>query len=410
MAEAVAQLTAGLAVLAGLPGGAERQRRELGLQLALGQASLAARGFAAPETGRAYARASELCRELGDVPEFFPALYGRFIVHFQRAELAAAHEAAEELLRAAEDRGDDAARVTGHRIVGSALYHLGRLAESRAHLEEALARYEPGRDRGSALVYALDTRVVCSFWLVHVLLAQGYPEQARARMAEALAYARGLAHPYTWPTPERRLHPPRAPPARPGGPGGGRDAGRLRDGAGLPAPAAVGTVVVGWALSDEGPAEEGIARMRRGLADYTATGAELWVPDLLALLAQAHARAGRPAAGLDLLAEGLDRVDRTGGRWLEAELHRLRGELLLALPGPDLAEAEACFSRAIAVAREQGARMWELRAATSLARLWQNKGKCGEARDLLAPVHGWFTEGFDTLDLLEAKALLEALG
>ena len=160
-AEAVAHLTRGLEVLAGLPGGAERQRRELGLQLALGQASIAAKGFAAPETGRAYARARELCRELGDVPELFPALYGRFIVHFQRGELAAAHEAARELLRSAEERGDAAARVTGHRIVGSALYHLGRLAESRAHLEKGLALYDPERDRGSALVYALDTSVVC---------------------------------------------------------------------------------------------------------------------------------------------------------------------------------------------------------------------------------------------------------
>ena len=149
--------------------------------------------------------------------------------------------------------------------------------------------------------------------------------------------------------------------------------------------------------------------MQRGLADYTATGAELWVPDLLALLAQGHARAGRPAAGLDLLADALDRVGRTGGRWLEAELHRLRGELLLALPELDQAAAEACFRRAVAVAREQGARTWELRAATSLARLWRGPGQAAEARDLLAPVYGWFTEGFDTPDLREAKALLDEL-
>ena len=403
-AEAVAHLTRGLEVLAGLPDGPERQRRELGLQLALGQASIAAKGFAAPETGRAYARARELCRELGDVPELFPALYGRFIVHFQRGELAVAHEAARELLRSAEDRGDAAARVTGHRIVGSALYHLGRLAESRAHLEKGLALYDPGRDRGSAFVYALDTRVVCLFWLVHVLLALGYPEQARARMGEALAYARELAHPYTLAyalSVACILHGRHRP-----GPEARAEAEALVALAteqGFPLPAAVGTVVGGWALADEGPAEEGIARMRRGLADYTATGAELWVPDFLALLAEAHGRAGRPAAGLDLLAEALDRVERTGGRWLEAELHRLRGELLLALPEPDPAEAEACFRRALAVAREQGARMWELRAATSLARLWRDQGRHAEARDLLAPVYGWFTEGFDTPDLQEAR-------
>ena len=177
MAEAVAHLTKGLEVLTGLPAGPERQRRELGFQLALGQASLAARGFAAPETGRAYARASELCRELGDVSEFFPALYGQFIVHFQRGELAVAHEAARDLLQLAENRGDAAARVTGHRIVGSALYHLGRLVESRAHLEEGLALYEPERDRGSAFVYALD--------FARGLLVLARPRAVRARLSRA---------------------------------------------------------------------------------------------------------------------------------------------------------------------------------------------------------------------------------
>ena len=410
MAEAVAQLTTGLTMLAGLPGGAERQRRELGLQLALGQASLAAKGFAAPETGRAYARARELCRELGDVPELFPALYGRFIVHFQRGELAAAHEAARELLRLAEDRGDAAARVTGHRVVGSALYHLGRLAESRAHLEEGLALYEPGRDRGSALVYALDTRVVCLFWLVHALFAVGYPEQALARLREALAYARELGHPYTlayalsvicilrgrhWAGPEARTE--------------AETLVALATEQGFPLPAAVGEVAGGWALTGEGAAEEGIARMHRGLAGYRTTGAELWVPDFLALLAQAHGRAGRPAAGLEFLAEALDRVEGNGGRWLEAELHRLRGELLLTPPDRDPAAAEACFSRAVTVAREQDARLWELRAATSLARLWREQGRHAEASDLLAPICGWFTEGFDTPDLRDAQVLLDGL-
>ena len=413
-AEAVTHLTHGLKALAGLPAGPERRRRELALQLALGQALIAAKGFAAPETGRAYARARELCHELGDdVPELFPALYGRFIVHFQRGELAATHEAARELLRLAEERRDASARVTGHRILGSVLYMLGRLAESRAHLEEGLARYDPDRDRGSAFVYALDSGVVCSFWLVHALFVQGYPEQARARLGEALAHAHALAHPYTlaYAQSVACIFHGRQPPDR---------AVRTEADAlvalateqGFPIPVAVGTVVGGWALTGEEGAssvEEGIARMRRGVAAYEATGAELWVPDFLPLLAQAHARACRPGAGLELLAEALDRVEGNGGRWLEAELHRLRGELLLALPDPDPTAAEACLGRALAVAREQGAAMWELRAATSLARLWRDQGRGGEARELLAPVHGWFTEGFGTVDLREAEALLREL-
>ena len=178
---------------------------------------------------------------------------------------------------------------------------------------------------------------------------------------------------------------------------------------GFPLPAAVGTAVGGWALTGEGVAEEGIARMRRGLADYMATGAELWVPEFLLLLAQGHGRAGQPAAGLGLLAEALDRAEGNGGRWLEAELHRLRGELLLTLPECDPEAAEACFSRAVAAAHGQGARMWELRAATSLARLWRDEGRRAEAFDLLAPIHAWFTEGLDTPDLVEAAALLEEL-
>jgi class 3 adenylate cyclase/predicted ATPase len=411
MAEAVAHLTRGLEALADLPGGAERQRRELALRLALGQASIAARGFAAPETGRAYSRARELCRELGgEVPELFPALYGRFIVHFQRGELSVAHDAATELLGLAEERADAAARVIGHRVVGSALYHLGRLAESRSHLEAGLELYEPRRDHGSALVYALDSRVVCLFWLVHVLFALGHPAQAQARMREALAFARELGHPYTLAYALsvaclfRGRHPP--------GPEARAEADELvalateHD---FPLPAAVGGVAAGWALTGEGAVEEGIARMRRGLADYTATGAQLWVPDILPLLAQAHARAGRPATGLELLDEASDRAGASGGRWLEAELHRLRGEFSSALPDRDPAAAEACFRRALTVGRGQGARMWELRAATSLARLWQRQGRDAEARDVLAPVLGWFGEGLDTPDLREAGRLLDGL-
>jgi predicted ATPase len=147
--------------------------------------------------------------------------------------------------------------------------------------------------------------------------------------------------------------------------------------------------------------------IRRGLADYRATGAELFSPYFLALLADAHGRADQAAIGL--LADALDGVERTGVRWIEAELHRLRGELRLALPEPDQSEAEACFRRALAVAHEQQAKLWELRAATSLARLWRDQRRRNEAHDLLAPIYGWFTEGFDTADLKEARALLDDL-
>jgi predicted ATPase len=411
MAEAGAQLTKGLEVLAGLPDGPERRRCELGLQLVLGPALLAARGVAAPETGRAYARACELCRELGDVPELFPALYGRSVVHLQRGELTAAHEVARELLRLAEEQGAAAARVTGHRMVGSALSQLGRPAESRAHLETALALYDPVRDRASALIYALDSRGVCLSWLSHVLLALGHPEQALARNGEALAWARELAHPNTVAFALSCgciLHQLRR--DRLGARAQAEALVALATEQGFPVWLAAGTVVRGWALAEDGRAEDGIAEIRRGLAEYWATGAEMWSPYFLRLLAEVLGRAGRAAAGLDLATDALDRADRTGARWIEAELHRLRGELLRLLREPGQAEAEACFRRALAVAREQGAGFWELRAGASLARLWRDQGRCTEARHLLGPIAGRFTEGFDTPDLRETKALLDELG
>jgi predicted ATPase len=178
---------------------------------------------------------------------------------------------------------------------------------------------------------------------------------------------------------------------------------------GLPLWQAAGVVVRGWALAAGGRAQDGIAVIRRGLADYRATGAELFSPYFLALLADAHVRTGQTVTGLRLTADALDQVERTGVRWIEAELHRLRSELLLALPQPDQAKVEKCFRQALAVAREQDAKMWELRAATSLSRLWAGQGKRAMAHDLLAPIYGWFTEGFETADLRDAKALLDEL-
>jgi predicted ATPase len=319
-AEAVAQLDRGLELLVCLPDSPERQRLELGLQLVMGPALIAARGFAAPETGRAYARACELCRELGDIPKLLPALYGQSVVHWQRAELAAAHEGAGELLRLAEEQGDAAAEVVGHRTLGTFLFHLGRLAESHAHSESGLALYDPVRDRNSRFVYAIDSRVVCLLWLSQALLALGYPEQAQVRQGEALATARELAHPNTiaqalfcdW-TLHQLLRDARAAQAQ------AEALIALTTEQGLPLWLAAGVVIRGWALAAGGRAEDGIPVIRRGLADYRATGAKLFSPYFLALLADAHGRADQAAIGLSLLADALDGVERTGVRWMEAE-------------------------------------------------------------------------------------------
>jgi predicted ATPase len=172
---------------------------------------------------------------------------------------------------------------------------------------------------------------------------------------------------------------------------------------------APGTIVRGWALAQRGQGEEGIAQMRQGLAAYLAMGAELGRPRQLAMLAEAYGRVGQTAEGLAVLAEALTAVHKTGEQFYEAELDRLKGELLLQQPAGSGDEAETCFRQALDVAHRQQAKSWELRAAMSLSRLWRQQGRRDEARELLAPVYGWFTEGFDTADLQEAQALLEAL-
>jgi predicted ATPase len=416
MTEAVAQLTKGLDVLNRLPrgpdGGPERLERELGLQLALGQASIAAKGFAASETGRAYARARELCAELGNRPELFPVLYGRSVFHFQRGEVGAAFDVAGELLRLARERGDEAAQVTGHGMVGSALCQSGRLPESREHFEAALDLYDDVRDRNSCLVYVIDSRVMSLSWLAHIYFLLGYPERALAMDAKVPAYVGAVAHPNTtavaasWGCMFHQLYRNREKALAQA-----EEAMRLSAEQGFPLYLAAGTVVRGWALADAGQVEAGVAEIGKGLADYGATGALMWSPYFLGLLAEALDRAGRVGDGLKAVAEALSLAERTGVRWIEADLHRLRGDLLAAGEEPRLVEAEACFRRALEVAREQGALMWELRAATGLARCLRDQGgRRREVRDLLASIYGGFTEGFDAPDLRDAKAMLEELG
>jgi predicted ATPase len=304
MNEAVEQLKRGLDLLETLPDTPEGRHRKLRIEVGLGAALSAARGPGAPETARAYARAHELCAGVGADPNVLPALQGRFSVHFQRAELAVGLEVARELLHRAEEWGAAIAQVIGHRLAGAALYHLGEFPEGRAHLETGLALYDPARDRAAAVDYAIDARVICSSWLAHSLLVLGYPEQALARIGEALAWADALAHPNSV------AHALMVACIFHGRLGPGREARATAERLvayateqGFAGPAAVGTVVAGWALAGGEPIEEGLARTARGLEEYRATGGELWVPDFLALLAQMHGWAGQPAAGLDLVAE-----------------------------------------------------------------------------------------------------------
>ena len=297
--------------------------------------------------------------------------------------------------------------MIGHRAVGISSLWLGRLDAARGHLNQVLALYDPDRHRSLASLYAYDPRVPGLAGMSVTLLQLGYPEQALARSRDALAAAEDLAHPASLAYALQHacvFHQMC------------RDGEGVRERAaqlialageqGFPYWLAAGLVFGGWARAQHGQVQEGMAQIEEGLAAYRATGAALFRPYFLALSAEAHDRANRRAEALGLLREALAEVDRSGERWFEAELHRLAGELLRS----DRTQAESCFRRAIEVASKQGAKTWELRAATSLGRLWRDQDGRAEAHALLSPIYGWFAEGFNTADLQDARALLNEPG
>jgi class 3 adenylate cyclase/predicted ATPase len=410
MTEAVAQLTQALDLLARLSIGPDRDHKELNLRIALGAALISTEGWAAPEVGKTYARARELCTSEIQIPQLLAALYGLFVHHIHRSGKHIALQIAGELLRLAERRQDVAARAVGHRSLGLGLMLKGQLVPALTHFERALALYDPADRISPVYLWGSDPRVSSLLFTAWILLFQGYPDRAFRRCREALAAVDESGHAYTtsqalyltcW------LHQIR----------GEQQVVRERATAlvelatenGLSAWAANGMVLHGWAVANGGATEAGIAQLRRGLAAKQAMGVQLHTPGFLGLLAGLYISIKNSGEALKLLDEALARVDRLDERWFEAELHRLKGEALLACSPDDSAEAESCYQRALAVARSQSARLWELRAATNLACLWRDQGKRGQAHDLLAPVYGWFTEGSDTADLKDARALLDEL-
>jgi TOMM system kinase/cyclase fusion protein len=407
--EAISHLTKGLEVLTHLPDTPERIQHELTLQLAVGVPLLATRGFAAPEVERSYARARALCLQMGETPQLFSALSGLYGFYVARAEIQTARELAEQLLTLAQRQHDPAHLLKAHGVMAGSSTWLGAFAEARAHLEQEWALYDPRQHRTLTFLYGEDPGVVCLSHMAWVLWFLGYPDQALARMHEALTLAGALSHPLSqaralfW---AARLHQSRqevqAAHERVEALMG------LASEQGFPYRLANGTMLRGWALVAQGQDEAGMAQIHQGLADYRATGAAHGLSHHLALLAEAYGTIGQPEEGLRALAEAQTAAHTSGERFYEAELYRLRGELLRQQTAP-LEEVETCFHQALDVARRQEAKALELRAAMSLSRLWQQQGKRAEARQLLAPVYSWFTEGFDTADLQEAKALLEEL-
>jgi predicted ATPase len=407
MAEAAAQWRKGLDQLALLPDTPERQRQKLEFWTALGVALNAAKGGAAPETARAYASARELWERLGSPSEFFGIPYAQSRYHSTRGEFERAMLLDEDLLRLSRERNDSAGLVLGHLAAGRNLLMVGRFAASRSHLEEALALYDPTSHRGLVRPAGFpDVNARLSLGLALFLL--GFSDQALAQITTAIAETRKLAHPASL--------------AASLAVGGillsllGEHAVldkwaaqliALASEQGFPQWLAQGTIYQGWVKVNTGDVTTGISLLRSGRDAFHATGAKLLLPHYIGLIATAYEIAGELEEAATLLEDALQIVEWTGERWLEAELYRLKGRMLLRQGQCEV--AEELYFKALSIAREQGAKMWELRAAVSLALMRIEQGHRAEARDLLTPVYGWFREGFDTPDLKEAKALLDEL-
>jgi class 3 adenylate cyclase/predicted ATPase len=408
IAEAAAQFQKALDQLALLPGNPDRQRQELEFCSALGAALRFVKGQAAPETGQAYARARELWEQLGYPAEYLHIPYGQSRYHVYCGELDLALRLDEDLLRVSRQRNDSRGLVLSHQSCGTGYGVRGRFALSRSHLEAALSLYDPNSHHSLGPQTGSHPQVVAQAHLGIVLLCLGFPDQALVRANAAIAEARSLAHS---PTIASALMIGAIRLSITG------DNGDLDDlveellavatEQAFPQWRAFGTIYRGWVKAKNGDVVEGISLLRSGLAAYRDNGNELLTPHHTALLARACDVAGQIEEALSALDHALQIVGRTGERLLEAELNRHKGQLLLRQGHSEA--AEELYREALSIAAEQEAKLFELRAAASLARLHRDQGRHAAARDLLAPVYGWFTEGFDTPDLKEAKALLDDL-
>jgi DNA-binding winged helix-turn-helix (wHTH) protein/predicted ATPase len=433
--EAIAYLRRALALLQAMAETPQRFRHELPVQLALGSALMVTRGFAAPEVADTYARARQLCEQLGDHQQLFSALFGLWRSAHVRGRLQTARALGEQLFSLANAQDDPLLFVEAQGPLGQTLCMQGELTLAREHLQRVVALYEPHRHRTLVVRCAYDRGVYAHVMEAWVLWVLGYPAQGLQRSHEALRLAREQAHPFTLAITlvtivilqhmcrdgEPTLEHVQASLA-------------LSTEYGFPYLTTLGTVLQGWELTSVGQVAEGLTQMRQGLAALRAMGAEVLRPSMLALLANACVHAGQIEAGLSVLEEALVTADEHTERFYVAELHRLKGEFVLRKcqeVGANLAprairqgpaadggttsqsllqtEAEACFQNALHIAQHQRAKLLELRAVMSLSRLWRQQGKRVAARQLLGEVYGWFTEGFETADLQEAGVLLEEL-
>jgi predicted ATPase len=410
MIESIVQARKGLDLLVHRPKEPEPWRQELDLQKVLGAALLASRGNAAPETGQAYTRARELCEQLGDTAALIPVLGALSTYHQTAGEYAAMRRISKDLLRIGDQQNNTVGSLVGNRSMGLCLYHVGEFVAARSCLERVLDLYTPAAHDALVTVTSFDVRTGALSYLSMILVIEGQPEQAAPFSQQALTVSKGLRNPHNrvfclnYAAVSRLLmrdEPAADEPLD--------ELLALATEHRFPVWQGTADIMRGYVLVGRGETRAGLALAQKGWADFTATGSKYHGTYYLGLLAQACERADQPDEALDLIDRALEAADKIGERWFEAELRRVQGEWLVVHRQEEGQRAEACFHHAIDLARRQNAKVFELRAATSLARLWRDQGKVQQARELLAPVYGWFTEGFDTRDLKEAKALLEEL-
>ncbi len=413
-AEAVTQLKKGLNMIASLPDAPRRQhqRLEFDLQVTLGGALMAAKGYAHPEVVAVYERARSLAADSGSGITMlaFPVLWGLCTASYVAGKSHAALQQARELLSIAQSQTESGPVVIGHGLVGCTLIMNADYPAALEQLQRAVALYDPAQHRPLTFQFAQDIGVRAFCYLSIALWHCGYPDQATSFAREALRYAKEAVHAHTLAyalffgamtaTFQRRAAEveERA-----------NESIALSNEQGFALWLGRCQVLQGWTMARAGHGRAAVERIREGLSAVAATGSGLWEPFLLGLLAEALALAGEIEEGLLVLAQALAAADASGQIGANAELHRLKGDLLRRLPNPDLPQTEGCFRNAIAIAREQGSRGFELRAAVSLARLLGDRGQHGDARDALTPVYAEFHEGFDMPDLKDAKAILAAL-
>jgi predicted ATPase len=407
--EAIAHLQKGIGVLSALADSPERDRDELALQLDLGLALTTTHGWNAPEVAKAYQRANELVHRLGDDQQSFQALWGLWMAALTGGNYQAARFFNAELFHIARRLNDSDLLLQSHHSAWQTGLWKPELTATTEHIAQGLALYDVDKHRPHAFLYGGHDAGVCGHavaagvrWLL------GYPDQARRSERQAIDLAEALSHPPS--LAHGLLFAGLSAYCR-------RDVGALLDYSDrvvsigeehrLALYVAGARVLCGWARVEQGEVERGLAELRRGIDAYAATNVKLLMPGLRNALAESYLRAGNIEAGLAASQEALDTIAANGEGIWRAEVLRTRGDLLAAAGRYD--EAESFFCEAIEVAREQGARSPELRAVTAMARHWRDMGRLGDALDTLAPVYGWFTEGFDTVDLKAAETLLDQL-